>query len=131
MLNPFGQNMTDAGAAAIIINANAGLRAEQQVFAGSLTGEAFDLPAGPVDFSTGFEWRYSTAEYIPDTYLASGDVSGWNAGPEAILEAMYQDKKVSRGALTFILARGVGQSFIAKGVAPEPVLDFLRDELDR
>jgi outer membrane receptor protein involved in Fe transport len=79
VLNPFGQNMTDAGAAAIIINANAGLRAEQQVFAGSLTGEAFDLPAGPVDFSTGFEWRYSTAEYIPDTYLASGDVSGWNA----------------------------------------------------
>ena len=79
VLNPFGQNMTDAGKAAIIINANAGLRAEQQVFAGNLTGEAFDLPAGPVDFSTGFEWRYNTAEYIPDTYLASGDVSGWNA----------------------------------------------------
>lgn len=79
VLNPFGQNMTDAGKAAIIINANAGLRAEQQVFAGNLTGEAFDLPAGPVDFSTGFEWRYSKAEYIPDTYLASGDVSGWNA----------------------------------------------------
>ena len=79
VLNPFGQNMTDAGKAAILISSNAGLRAEQQVFAGNLTGEAFDLPAGPVDFSTGFEWRYDNAKYIPDFYLASGDVSGWNA----------------------------------------------------
>ncbi len=79
VLNPFGQNMTDAGKAAILINSNAGLRAEQQVFAGNLTGELFDLPAGPVDFSTGFEWRYDFGKYIPDSYLASGDVSGWNA----------------------------------------------------
>lgn len=79
VLNPFGQNMTAAGAAAILVTSNAGLRAEQQVFAGNLTGEAFDLPAGPVDFSTGFEWRYDTAKYIPDVFLASGDVSGWNA----------------------------------------------------
>ena len=77
--NPFGQNMTAACAAAISISANAGLRAEQQVFAGNLTGSLFDLPAGPVDFSTGFEWRYDFGKYIPDTYLASGDVSGWNA----------------------------------------------------
>jgi len=42
---------------------------------------------------------------------------------------MFQDKKVERGALTFILARGVGQTFIAKGVPAEAVSDFLRDEL--
>jgi 3-dehydroquinate synthetase len=36
---------------------------------------------------------------------------------------------VERGALTFILARGVGQAFIAKGVPAEAVHDFLRDEL--
>ena len=77
--NPFGQNMTAACAGAIGITSNAGLRAEQQVFAGTLTGEAFDLPAGPVDFSTGFEWRYDYGKYIPDVFLASGDVSGWNA----------------------------------------------------
>jgi outer membrane receptor protein involved in Fe transport len=79
VLNPFGQNLTAAAISAISISSNAGLRAEQQVFAGSVTGEAFDLPAGPVDFSTGFEWRYDAAKYIPDAYLASGDVSGWNA----------------------------------------------------
>lgn len=50
---------------------------------------------------------------------------------EQILDAMYQDKKVERGALTFILARGIGQSFIAKGVSGEIVLSFLKDELGR
>ncbi len=57
------------------------------------------------------------------------DIAGWNMGAQPILDAMYQDKKVERGALTFILARGVGQTFIAKGVPAEAVLDFLRDEL--
>ena len=57
------------------------------------------------------------------------DIAGWNAGPQPILDAMFQDKKVERGALTFILARGVGQTFIAKGVPAEAVSDFLRDEL--
>ena len=57
------------------------------------------------------------------------DIAGWNMGAQPILDAMFQDKKVERGALTFILARGVGQTFIAKGVPAEAVLDFLRDEL--
>ena len=59
------------------------------------------------------------------------DIAGWNMGAQPILDAMHQDKKVERGALTFILARGVGQTFIAKGVPAEAVLDFLRDELGR
>ena len=49
--------------------------------------------------------------------------------PDSILEAMFQDKKVQRGALTFILARGIGQSFIAKGVPADEVRAFLSDEL--
>ncbi|MBL8587934.1 MAG: 3-dehydroquinate synthase [Methylobacteriaceae bacterium] len=57
------------------------------------------------------------------------DVPGWSHGPADILAAMYQDKKVQRGALTFILARGVGQSFIAKGVEAGLVEAFLADEL--
>lgn len=56
-------------------------------------------------------------------------VPGWTAGPDEILQAMYQDKKVQHGALTFILARGIGQSFIARDVEPELVRDFLKDEL--
>ncbi len=57
------------------------------------------------------------------------DIAGWNAGADSILDAMYQDKKVERGALTFILARGIGQSFIARHVAASDVKSFLRDEL--
>ena len=48
---------------------------------------------------------------------------------DALLEAMFQDKKVERGALTFILARGIGQSFIAKNVPAEEVRDFLNEDI--
>ena len=57
------------------------------------------------------------------------DIAGWTDDAEAILESMYQDKKVQRGALTFILARGIGQCFIAKNVAAGDVRAFLEDEL--
>jgi 3-dehydroquinate synthetase len=56
------------------------------------------------------------------------DIPGLHTTPEEILDAMYQDKKVQHGALTFILARGIGQSFIAKNVDAAEVLDFLKDE---
>jgi 3-dehydroquinate synthase/shikimate kinase/3-dehydroquinate synthase len=42
---------------------------------------------------------------------------------------MAQDKKVRDGALTFILARGIGQSFIAPGIDAAEVRAFLTDEL--
>ena len=54
---------------------------------------------------------------------------GWNGGVDEILSAMAQDKKVQRGALTFILARDIGQSFIAKNVEVAPLRAFLEDEL--
>ena len=57
-------------------------------------------------------------------------IPGWNAGADAILDAMAQDKKVVRGDLTFILARGIGESFIARGVAADPVRAFLAAELN-
>ncbi|MBK9081524.1 MAG: 3-dehydroquinate synthase [Rhizobiales bacterium] len=57
------------------------------------------------------------------------DIPAWSFGATDILEAMYQDKKVQRGALTFILARGVGQSFIEKGVDGATVRRFLEAEL--
>jgi 3-dehydroquinate synthase len=48
---------------------------------------------------------------------------------DALLDAMAQDKKVKGGALTFILARGVGKSFIAPGVPVDEVRGFLKAEL--
>ena len=46
-------------------------------------------------------------------------------GPDKMLDFMAQDKKVVRGALTFILTRGIGKSFIAKDVPTDKVRDFL------
>lgn len=43
-----------------------------------------------------------------------------------LMAAIFQDKKVKRGRLTFILTRGIGQAFIADDVAPDVVRDFLR-----
>jgi shikimate kinase / 3-dehydroquinate synthase len=56
-------------------------------------------------------------------------VRGLNADAAAILDAMRQDKKVERGRLTFILARGIGASFIAKDVSETQTLAFLEREL--
>src|SRR5690242_7575865 len=41
------------------------------------------------------------------------DISGELPGPDGFLALMAQDKKVKRGKLTLILARGIGKSFIA------------------
>jgi shikimate kinase/3-dehydroquinate synthase len=57
------------------------------------------------------------------------DIPGFDATPQAIVAAMRQDKKVERGRLTFILARGIGESFIAKAVDEAEVSAFLAEEL--
>ena len=59
------------------------------------------------------------------------DIPGWNFGADEILEAMHQDKKVERGALTFVLMRGIGAAFVAKGVDIDAVREFLRGEIER
>ncbi len=78
--NIFGQNLSEAAVNAIKINATNTTNAEQQMVAATIGGEAFDLPAGAVGFSLGVEWRKAEAEYIPDEYLRSGDVIGFNPG---------------------------------------------------
>lgn len=57
------------------------------------------------------------------------DIPGFTASAEEILDAMAQDKKVSRGQLTFILARAIGDSFIARGVATSDVHAYLMSAL--
>jgi 3-dehydroquinate synthase len=55
------------------------------------------------------------------------DIPGGLPDAETLLGYIAQDKKVSRGALTFILTRGIGQSFIAKDVPASEVLSFLKE----
>jgi len=56
-----------------------------------------------------------------------GDIPGTLGSTETLMAAIAQDKKVSRGALTFILTRGIGKAFIEKGVDPTSVSAFLDD----
>jgi 3-dehydroquinate synthase len=58
-----------------------------------------------------------------------GDVPGGLPDAETLLGFIAQDKKVQRGALTFILTRGIGMSFIARDVPSSEVLAFLGDAL--
>jgi shikimate kinase/3-dehydroquinate synthase len=57
------------------------------------------------------------------------DIPGFNAGAGDILAAMRQDKKVARGQLTFILTKGIGESFIARDVDEASVSAFLTRDL--
>lgn len=55
------------------------------------------------------------------------DIPGELPDADRLLAYIAQDKKVSRGALTFILTRGIGKSFIAKDVPASEVLAFLKE----
>ncbi len=70
--------------------------------------------------------RHLTAVGLP-TRIA--DISGDRPDAERLIELIGQDKKVRRGRLTFILVRGVGQSFIAPDIDVADVRDFLTEIL--
>jgi 3-dehydroquinate synthase len=44
---------------------------------------------------------------------------------DRLVAHMGQDKKAEGGRLTFVLARGIGEAFVAKGVDPASVREFL------
>ncbi len=58
-----------------------------------------------------------------------GEIPGDKPDSAALLRLMGQDKKVRKGKLTFILARGIGSAYIAHDVAPERVSTFLEGEI--
>lgn len=58
-----------------------------------------------------------------------GEIPGDKPDAAALLRLMGQDKKVRKGKLTFILARGIGSAYIAHDVAPERVSTFLEGEI--
>jgi 3-dehydroquinate synthetase len=45
------------------------------------------------------------------------------------MDLIAQDKKVSRGKLTFILARGIGNAFVATDVEADEVRAYLAEKL--
>jgi len=55
-------------------------------------------------------------------------IEGGLPATDILMKHIAQDKKVQRGALTFILTRGIGQSFIANDVPQDEVFRFLEDK---
>ncbi|OQW42861.1 MAG: 3-dehydroquinate synthase [Proteobacteria bacterium SG_bin5] len=54
--------------------------------------------------------------------------AGVDAPGARLVEHMRHDKKMAGGSLPFLLARGIGRTFVAKDVALEDVAAFLEDE---
>jgi 3-dehydroquinate synthase len=59
------------------------------------------------------------------------DIPGTKPDVGGLMRLMAQDKKVRHGRLTFILARAIGEAFIAHDVTPERVGAFLDGEIGR
>jgi 3-dehydroquinate synthase len=53
------------------------------------------------------------------------DIPGALPLTDTLMDAIGQDKKVVRGALTFILTRGIGRAFIERNVEPARVRDYI------
>ena len=71
--------------------------------------------------------RHLQSAGLPTTLA---DIPGEPMDIETLMTAIAQDKKVERGALTFILTRGIGESFIEKQVNPAAVREFLEEHLN-
>ena len=83
-LNIFGLNtLTPDMVDAFRIQAQNGDISRLQVLTAAVSGTFGDFALGeaePVGFAVGVERRLVSAEFLPDEFLASGDVAGFNAG---------------------------------------------------
>ena len=59
--------------------------------------------------------------------ISMNDIDGELPTTDILMEHIAQDKKVSRGELTFILTKGIGQSFVANNVPTNEVWRFIEE----
>ena len=79
VLNPFGPNLSAAGIEFLDIATTNTEETELNVIGATLSGQVFELPAGPIAALVGTEWRSSSVDFQPDESLLTGDVAGFNA----------------------------------------------------
>jgi 3-dehydroquinate synthase len=99
----------------------------EAVALGTVLAFAFSARRGLVAPADAERVKHHLAEVGLPTRVA--DVAGPQPSLERLMELIAQDKKVRRGALTFILARGIGQSFVANDVDAADVRSFLSEIL--
>ena len=67
------------------------------------------------------------AAHLQQTGLTTlTEVSDWLGNTDALMNHMAQDKKNKAGALTLILARGIGDAFVQKGASILAVRNYLQ-----
>ncbi len=59
------------------------------------------------------------------------DEAGHGPSAQTLMTLMAQDKKIKRGKLTLILARSIGEAFVASAVDPQEVSAFLAERCIR
>ena len=59
------------------------------------------------------------------------DLNGFLPSAEDLFDLMEQDKKVTDGDLRFVLARDIGEAFVASNVNKETVLEVLSEQLGK
>ncbi len=74
IVNPFGPNISAAGVDFIDIAATNVEVTELDVIGATLSGDLFEMPAGPFAALIGTEWRSSSFDFTPDEALLTGDV---------------------------------------------------------
>ena len=70
--------------------------------------------------------RHLSAVGLPTHF---SEVASGLPGADRLMDLIAQDKKVKRGKLTFILARGIGSAFVAPDVDAAEVRAFLAEKL--
>jgi 3-dehydroquinate synthase len=70
--------------------------------------------------------RHLAAVGLPTHF---SEVANGLPGADRLMDLIAQDKKVKRGKLTFILARGIGSAFVAPDVDAAEVRAFLAEKL--
>ena len=81
-----------------------------------------DCPAGDAERAT----AHLAAVGLPTTLA---QVSGGLPDAAGLVDLMGQDKKVTRGALTLILAHRVGEAYVARDIDPAQLTRFLEGKL--
>ncbi|MCZ7660216.1 MAG: 3-dehydroquinate synthase [Xanthobacteraceae bacterium] len=99
----------------------------ESVAIGSVLAFAFSAKRGLVPASETERVARHLREVGLPTRIA--DVPGALPGVDGLMELIAQDKKVRGGRLTFILARGIGESFVAPDVDAAEVRAFLTEKL--
>jgi len=111
VLNPFGEgNMTQEMIDFVTTGATNLTGVTQQQAGFNMAGSALELPAGDLGFAVGLEWRKEEAKFTPDTFLASGDIDGFNAGKPT--EGDFNVKEIYVETIVPILADMPGVEYL-------------------